>query len=361
MYSEKKVGIMSMQRVVNYGSFLQAHSLKNIIQSLGYVNVEFIDYEFERELTKFSNDLSIFRRILKHKNVITFLRMKQHQIQFKKLYAKYLEDLNIKEKKYTKDVDTLVIGSDEVFNCIQAFPVGYSRGLFGKGYEKSNVISYAGSFGHTKLNGLKEYKIDKEIGEMFNRFKAISVRDENSKNIVKALLPKKQVLTHLDPVLVGDFNDVTNRPVKYDNYIIVYAYTGRLTRIEEKAIRTFAKKHHKKIISLGFYQKCADINLIVHPLDVLSYFKNADFVITDTFHGTVFSIKTNARFCTIVRDSNRNKLTSLLKTFGLESQKVDRIDDIERIYKNEIDFKKCNKKLAEEIVRSRKYLAEGLK
>lgn len=355
---DKKIGIMSMQRIVNYGSYLQAYALKNTIESLGYRNVVFVDYEYEREMVS-NKKTYVLGKIIQYKSPFAFLKKVIHKKDFNKKYTKYLKQIGVGEKNYCRDIDTLVIGSDEVFNCLQPYPVGYSRNLFGYGFEDKRVISYAASFGHTKLGQLIDYGIDKEIGKMLSRFTAISVRDDNSKNIIKSLIGDDPMV-NLDPVLIGDYGDAFEHSVPYENYIIVYAYSGRLTKIEEKAIRRFAKEKGKKVLSLGFYQRCADENLIVEPLDVLAYFKNADYVITDTFHGSVFSIKANTKFCTIIRDSNRNKLTSLLKKTKCEKQIANDLSDIWKIYDRDIDFSETNKTLADETEKTKKYLMENL-
>ena len=74
------------------------------------------------------------------------------------------------------------------------------------------------------------------------------------------------------------------------------------------------------MISIGHYFSWCDEVVIPTPFEVLAYFKGASYIITDTFHGSVFSIKFNKEFCTIVRDMNSNKLVSLLKQFGLENR-----------------------------------------
>ena len=61
---------------------------------------------------------------------------------------------------------------------------------------------------------------------------------------------------------------------------------------------------------------------------MLAYVKNAEYVVTDTFHGTVFSIKYQVPFVTIIRDSNREKLGDLLETFGLQDRQAVSIADI---------------------------------
>ena len=256
----------------------------------------------------------------------------------------------------------MVIGSDEVFNCLQGLPVGYSRELFGKNYESIPVISYAACFGHTTYEGLEKYSINNEISDMLKKFKAISVRDENSFKIVKKLTNISPVL-NLDPALMYNFNDELIDNVKISNYILLYAYTGRLTRDEEKEIKKFAKDNNKKIISLGFYQKIADYNLIVHPFEILAYFKHADFIITDTFHGTIFSIKNHSNFCTIVRYGtigNNNKLMDLIKRLKLENRIAKDIKDIDLLYKKEINWEITDSILENERKKTIDYLKDNL-
>lgn len=93
---------------------------------------------------------------------------------------------------------------------------------------------------------------------------------------------------------------------------------------------------------------------------VFSYFKNADYVITDTFHGTVFSIKMNTKFCTLVRDSNRNKLEALLNKLDKLERKVEKLEDIERLYNTEVDFYKTNQIIEQERKKTTLYLKENI-
>ena len=74
------------------------------------------------------------------------------------------------------------------------------------------------------------------------------------------------------------------------------------------------------MISICFYFPWCDETVIPHPFGVLGYMKNADYVITDTFHGCVMSMKFNKQFVALVRDSNRQKMSSLLNQFGLEGR-----------------------------------------
>ena len=224
----------------------------------------------------------------------------------------------------------------------------------------SKIVSYAASFGSTRYEDLVDTGIAHEIKTMLSRFAAISVRDENSAHIVRQLLGYSPEI-HMDPVLMYDFTQEIAEYTTYErDYIILYAYTGRLSREEENYIKKFAKRHNKRIICVGHYSNIADKNIICNPLYVFSYFKNADYVITDTFHGTVFSIKMNTKFCTLIRDSNRNKLEALLNKLDKLDRKVEKLEDIERLYNTEVDFYKTNQIVEQERKKTTLYLKENI-
>ena len=353
----KKVGIMSMQRIVNYGSFLQAYGLKKIIESIGEYRVEFVDYKYEGALDKKRENKK--SRLKRHLNP-NYIPGKVYTKKCAKKLKNDLKNIGIDEYNYHPNIDTLVIGSDEVFNCIQGYPVGYSRELFGKNYEEKRVISYAASFGYTTEKLLEKYGVADEVGNMLLKFYNISVRDQNSFDTIKKLT-QREAQIHLDPVLMYDFKmEMKKYTVSENGYIILYAYTNRLNKQEEKYIKAFAKKYNKKIYSVGNYSRIADKNIICNPLKVFSLFRNADYIITDTFHGTIFSVKTNSKFCTIVRDSNKNKLIALLKYLKKEDRIVNSIEDIEKLYNYNIEYSITNKIIEKERKKTILYLKENL-
>ena len=358
----KKVGIMSMQRIKNYGSFLQAYGLKKNVENLGY-DVEFVDYEYEKTI-RTPKRKNIFLKVISNINVLQYIKKKKILKQYDDLFEqKFIPTICKKSNNIRpKDIDCLIIGSDEVFNCLQYYPVGYSRELFGKNYENIPIISYAASFGQTNYELLKKYNIDSEIGDLLKNFKALSVRDDNSFQTVTKLTGIEPFL-NLDPVLITNYDDETIDNVLLKNYIIVYAYPGRLLKKEEKAIKKFAKKHNKKIVSFGMYQKIADVDITVNPFEIFSYFKYADFIITDTFHGSIFSVKTHSNFCTIVRSGksgNSNKLIDLLNRLKLGDRIITDTYDLERIYNKKIDYKRTDKILENERLKSIDYLKKNL-
>lgn len=371
-----KIGILSMQRVINYGSFLQAFSLYSILTELGY-DVQFVDYEVGKviiEKTKSNNKVSKFNELCtKFSDRILYPRKLNRDVlnnYFDEMQGleglfknEYFPLLGIDEKQnILPDIDLLLIGSDEVFNCIQSNPnVGYSKQLFGEGTNAKVIASYAASFGNTKLEGLKKYNIADELAHMLGKFNFISVRDKNSGNIVQNLL-RKNVEYNLDPVFIYDYPQVDKETVKLKNYIVVYGYAKRFSQKESKAILNFAKKHNKTVICLLAPQTYIGNYVAANPFETLAYIKNADYVITDTFHGTVFSIKYNKKFAVFVRGGNENKygnnekLYDLLERFNFTSKKVSELKNMENILDDEIDTQRINNIIAKEREKSIDYL-----
>lgn len=349
----KKIGILSMQRITNYGSFLQAYALKMMLKELGH-DVQFVDYRIGEPLIATDNQIKIgiAGKVHKALEVLQYDAPIKHRIQFilyKKQFAeKYHNILGITpEMNYTPELDVLVIGSDEVFNCVQKNPnVGYSLELFGKNNKAKKLITYAASFGNTTIEKIERFNKKSEICGLLQEFDAISVRDENSGAVVKALTGKS-VEYHLDPVLAYDYIGKCNLIPKFtpkEKYLILYAYSGRVSESESEWISAYAKKRGIKVYAIGGVQKCADRFIDCSPFEVLAYFYHADEVITDTFHGTIFSVITKRQFATIVRKSvgtsygNEEKLTDLLKRLGLQSQIANDVYSIDKIMRENIDY-----------------------
>ncbi len=368
-----KVGILSMQRIKNYGSFLQAYSLKKNIEALGH-EVQFVDYLAEKPIN--CPQRQTVRPTVK--SYISAVRRKFYKTRVEKMAVARKEFLKrydnefydmlglTKEKNYTPKLDTLVIGSDEVFNCLQTNPdVGYSKQLFGAENNADKVITYAASCGNTNLDRLNEFGVTDEVSEWMKNIDVFSVRDNNAKEVVETLTGK-ETITHLDPVLIHHWKEIDSIDIKLNDYIVVYAYTGRIKPNEAEVIIDFARKHNKMIVCIGEYQPFCDMYISADPFELLAYIKNADYVVTDTFHGTVFSIKLNRPFATILRSSegnrygNTEKLTSLLSKFKLISRKVDSIENLEEIITSPIDFTDANCVIAEETDKSIAYLKENL-
>lgn len=356
-----KVGILSMQQITNYGSFLQAYGLKSILENLGH-DVEFINIVPGKQLSQYK-----IGRFHKIKLMLKRLRVKHPVKQLQstlRLHGRFDKEfkpeLGVKEGSSETHFDVVVIGSDEVFNVAQTTWFGFSPQLFGEGLNADKVISYAGCFGATTIEKLKELDIDRKVGELMSRMDAISVRDKNSFDIVTSLTSIKPNL-NVDPVIAYGFDNEVRLPDIKDEYLLVYTYPGRMNNPREvKVITDFAQRNNLKIVAVANYFDWVDEVVTPHPFEVLGYFRRASYIVTDTFHGAVMSLKYNKQFAVIVRGMNSNKLSFLLKQFGLSSRIAIETNDIVNILDEKIDYSQVNKIIDQETENTMNYLKSNL-
>ena len=325
---------------------------------------EFVDIEQGAPLPGLERNLKYlvgmaFKRYFNWNAIVSSLgRMKYQKLYYERFDNEYLEELGIHKHTFS-EYDMVVIGSDEVFNFNQRVAYGFTTQLYGDVKNAKKVISYAGSFGTTTVDVIDKYGVRKQIADAMNKMTAISVRDVNSFKVVKNLLGKEPSF-NIDPVLMFDYQKYAVEPKEKD-YIIVYSYPNRIKGKEEiNAIKRFAKEKGKKLISVCFYFPWCDKTVIPHPFEVLGFMKNASYIITDTFHGCVMSIKFNRQFIALVRDSNRQKMSSLLDQFGLSGRMCESFEDLTNRMDQSIEYDKINKYIELEKELSMKYLKSAV-
>ena len=360
------VGILSMQKIVNYGSFMQAYSLKKMVESLGH-RVVFVDYK-TNVLIEDRNDKKKKKELFYQeiKDSIKFHILRKYGEQQKKFVECYPLLGISKFKAYHTKVDVLIVGSDEVFNCTQRNPkVGFALDFFGENSKAKKLITYAASFGSTTYEKICFFNIEQQIKRDLNRFSVISVRDQNSYNIIKKLCNREPIL-NLDPVLVSGVEKESWKEPTLKNYMIVYGYANRFSDDEKKEIIRFAHKNGLITISLCDYQDFCDQHIVCRPDEILGYFKNADYIVTDTFHGTIFSVIYHKQFGTFCRvksntgSTNQEKLLDLLVRLHLEKQLIKDVGKIRDVLQHEIDYKNVDLIRKSEMSKSMNYLRDNL-
>ena len=339
-----KVCILSMQQIDNMGSLLQSYALKTMIERLGN-EVEFIDidkreddyellgdyrqnYQEEREKDGLLGKLKKIDCYALNRLRIKS-RSKEQRLAFDKFRTDYL-NINKRNGQY----DVCVIGSDEVFNCLNSGAWGFTSQLFGNVPEANKVITYAASCGSTRYDELPSIVADKIRGS-FADVTAFSVRDRNTHGFV-AKLTDKEINDNFDPVLVYNFENEVKQadlPETPEHYCLVYSYYNRIHSVEEiNAIKRFCKERRLTPVAIGAPQFWIRDYIVCSPFQCLKIFQKADFVISDTFHGTIFAAKYATRFAILVRDSNKNKLLDLVEKIGMKEHLMSDITEIEKKY-----------------------------
>lgn len=354
-----KIGILSMQRVYNYGSFLQAYALKTVLNKRGHV-VGFVD--IEKENLKFKPKTTKVQRIVQNLDKYFIKRVlfsKKNNELNELLKREQRAILSLTDEKMKADgYDMVVIGSDEIFVADPVGPWGMSSQRFGNIPAVKEKISYAASCGYSSLADNSDSDISL-MKEGLYQLKNISVRDKNSYEIVHKLTGKMPEV-NIDPVLLYDFEEeiIQGEKMGYPSYpyMVVYAYHNRISSKEEiRTIKKYAKNKGLKIICIGGSLPWCDEFAVIHPFQVLAYFKHAESIVTDTFHGSVISAKLNKNFVALIRESNENKLGYLLNMLSLEDRKITDLATLQDKLENGFDFTRCNEIISKEIAHSISY------
>lgn len=360
-----KVYILSMQQVDNYGSVLQAYSLKKMIESLGG-EVKFL--AIKRGENAVLNNQCSPNEVNTKKN--SWMKTQLNRIcgkirgrKLRKVFDEFRSNTGLNSVSGVETVDICVIGSDEVFNCLQKSKWGFSSQLFGDVKSANKVITYAASCGSTKIENLSN-ELQEAIKEAMSNLSAVSVRDKNTAKFVEKL-SDKPVVYNLDPVAVGNLDDeiknvmvASKLPKKY---CIVYSYTERFNDPEEiRWISKYCKEHALKIIAPFGKQKWIPSCEILTPFELLKAFQNAECIITDTFHGTLFGAKYGKRMAVLIRESNRNKLEDLTKRLQIQNHVITDISQLSKVLEKKMNKKRIDEILHLERGKSIEYLKENL-
>lgn len=142
-----------------------------------------------------------------------------------------------------------------------------------------------------------------------------------------------------------------------NNFCVVYSYKNRInSKNEINAIKRFCHENNLKLVAIGAPQFWIKDYVVCDPFECLKIIKNSSFVITDTFHGTIFSAKYANRFAVIVRDSNRNKLMDLVDRLSINEHLLNSINDISSVYSKQKDSVYLKKIIKEQETNTYTYL-----
>lgn len=368
-----KIGILTFHHVDNYGATLQAVGLWKFLNSQGF-DVEIIDYRPYKVVLHYCKGLKPIRkrkgmkeyekiritdiRINENalKNLLRAWRMRRFLLSNVKLSSRkfyFKEGLEYFRSKY----DVVVSGSDQIW-CVDTFrDFNSSFFLDFISNKTTRKISYAASLGNSKSFG----SYQKDICNYLNQYQTILVRDSNSAQVIasECSLPAIKVL---DPTFLINYDRI-QQPLKIkDKYILLYTQ-DILEPVEENFAKSIAETYKLKIVSIGKYNRIADINLLdASPEEWVGAYRQASYVMTNTFHGTVFSLISQKPFTVFVPPHKLTKVKDLLGDLGLENRLFSA--QIKSQLTNEdifdIDYKSVSNILEAKIFASKKYLVDAI-
>ena len=330
----------------NYGALLQCYCLKKFLQN-HYQNrfIDHFNYQpkkliFREEFSPIfkKNPLKVLDGLLRFKNL---RKWKKDNISTKPIFLKKMSN----EKNHIS-----VYGSDEIWNFSNPF-FGYDDFFFGK-YDENSKISYAASFGAAKKDKLN-VSLKYEIKNLLNKFSNISVRDENSSQILKSEFGIKSEIV-LDPIFLIE-NIFLDIKIKNDESKCII-YGNYFSKPEIKKITDYCKKNKLKILSIGYYNNWTQNNIKLDPFEFLNEIKNSKIIFTSMFHGIQFAVKYNKNFWFSNDPYRKAKLDYFLKELGLNKRIIEENSNFDE----EIDYTNLENKLKTWKISSKEFLLDSI-
>lgn len=368
----KKIATITFHASYNYGSCLQAYALQEYIKKICDDDCEYkivnLRTDIQKETYKNIFDKNDFKSkikqiiLFKYKNDFSkkekyFEEFIKNSLQTTKEYSS-LEELKNEEWKY----DYYIAGSDQLWN-LQAIDFDWANYL--EFIENGKKISYAASFGPKAQNWNEEEK-ERVRTDLFE-FDNISVREKGSFNNVKELTGINAEV-NVDPTMLLDteeWNKIiasSNEKIREGKYIFLYNLKGKkvskIAKLISKRMKLpviVSRYGGKDELIYGFEKEYA-----TGPIEFLNLIKNAELVLSSSFHGTIFSILLNKPFFAINGEKDL-RINTLLEKMGLQDRSICIEDYKEKCKKAfDIDFSESEKLLEKEREKSKEYLMKAL-
>lgn len=381
-----KIGIITQYyNSKNYGGNLQAFALQKKISEMGF-DCEQITYD-----RQYKGYLYCLLRKIKHSRLkelphklMTLIKyILKSAVLFKdllkikkrnKVFSAFSESIPHSRQIYRIDdvkalndnYDAFVVGSDCVWNLYEDnFVTGLAFADKGK-----LKISYAASLGCLHLpDGWAEKYIDKIKG-----FNSLSVREKTVADDIRYLLPERKISVTADPVLLftaEEWNSLLPTYTKREKYALIYILSE--DRSQFCAAEKWAHSVGLKVLTFPhihnifrYWQKgFGDIReFCCNPLEFVSLIKNAEIIITDSFHASIFSALFHKPFYALARDSEKEymgRVENFLDDTGLSAQLVNTDKLLSVTDLPLIDFSEADRIIEEKRKESIQFLKDSLK
>ena len=360
-----KISVITLQAIRNYGSALQTYATESILRGMGH-DVETVNYI--REAARIDSVRSICAchqsgYATKLKQILLLPTTRRQKLVFDAFNQKYL---HLTKQVYTYDedfnaqpieADVYCTGSDQVWNTDwhgeipKPFFLSYAP-------KEKKKIAFSASFGKETLAEWEK----PGIKELLSRYDAISVREESAVQILEDL--QLQGTWVLDPTLVagrGTWETLAAPRQIAEDYVLVYQL-GRDKAFNRYA-KAYAKKHGLKLVRicmrLDHAFRPGKSVVIPTPEVVLSLFRHASCVITDSFHATAFSLLFQRQFICIYPRQFSTRLESVLRLTGLQERHLTDYNDMD-MGQRPIDYTRVDALLQAARERSLSFLQEAL-
>lgn len=365
-----RIAILTLPLHVNFGGILQCYALQTVLERMGYevsvLNTDFVNVDYKTRIGLFIKRL-VKTCIGKESKFYGWKTEREIPRQYTQTFIdKYIHIRNIKDLSLLteSEFDAIIVGSDQIWRPVYYRPIANAYLKFAKDWKHIRRIAYAASFGTNEWEYTQEETT--ECASLLRLFDFVSVRESSGVDLCRKYLGVKAVQV-LDPTLLltkEDYLNIAKNGASQNNKGGLFYYFLDETPEKTRLLKVLAKKY-------GLIQYCANnVNVENYSLSFerriqlpieqwVMGFRDVSLVVTDSFHGCVFSIIFNKPFIAI---SNKKRgyarFISLLSLFDLQDRLIDTDVRIPEI--NEIDYTLVNEKLNLLRYNSYKFLENGL-
>lgn len=375
---KKKIAILTQPLINNYGGTLQAYALKEVLQGMGHEVV--IINRLSKEPPLWRKLASWVKRTLLRQPIITQKKrnyISKNNIAFRTKYIPQISHPIYSQEEMSKindmGFDVLLAGSDQCWRPIYSPNIGNYFFDFARNNYNIKRISYAASFGvsHWEFTDEDTAKA-KELMQLFN---AISVREDSAIELVRDYLGRNDAVQMLDPTMllkvehykqIAENENISQWAGELKMYILDRTEKKRQI-VDEIAqhlrLKIFEVYTNKRIGSDKITKQNIDNFVYPSPAAWIRGFQDAKFVVTDSFHGIVFSILFNVPFLAIGnKERGLSRFVSLLRLFKLENRIITNLNDFqaEEFLTKKINWEMVNKLLDGERKKAQEFLKNSI-
>lgn len=359
-----KISVITLHRVTNFGSLLQTYATQKTLEKLGH-EAEMVDFvpeglTFYRSV--WPKGHSTVKRLIKF---LPLLFCNTFQFSMSDRFLK--KYINLTDKRFGSyealasdlpKADVYLSGSDQVWNTQNSNPPADLGAYYLAFAGDKKRIAYAGSFGKDDFSPEETAMVTGWL----KQYSAISVREDTAVDTLHRF--GLEGVHVVDPTLLltpDDWRKLCVKKKPEPGYVFIYNLNRN--KILEQAAVAIAKKKGLRVVNFADtfeFVKGAKNLFGNDPLDFLNYLSNADYVVTDSFHGTAFSLNFSKQFLSIPAPKYNCRLESILRMTGCENRMFTTASEALEKIETPIDYTVAQEKLAAARAHSLAYLKGAL-
>lgn len=339
----KKIGLITIHNWFNYGSMLQSYALNRVLNEIDGYECELIDFTpasivgNERSWRLYS-DVPEYQELRK--------KYKKEIVERRNVFQKFEELYKMGDMVYQSDeeieknppaYDIYITGSDQIWNV--NFRIA-SRAYFLAFTDSQEKFAFSTSIGRCKKEPLEEYR------RFMEQYKKIYIREKAGAELLSEMFPEKEIGTLIDPTLMLEKSQwqelVDTQRICEEEYIGCYATLEEDLNKMMPILKYLYEKYNKKIILFGMIlpreEEWVENLIVAGPLEFIRIIRDADLILTNSYHGTLFSLMFQTPFFTFNDEFENPRKEGILRMVHQEKRMVHNLVECQKALDDVIDF-----------------------